>query len=232
MTNILGRLMLSALLIAGAVLCWGESRRLEAVAGVWQQLVLLQNDVAAPEAPSSLTRWLPAALRPVADAGSQTGAQQKATGDYWLARYDDLVRTRGGDPDPAVRLAAANAAYRVARRAGEPGIAMAEQLDAVREAYGEVLTLDPANVDAAWNYEFVARTRDVVARARVVGRSRPSADTPGLARPRGAVTVHGAASAPPPDVKAEEFETIAPMDFGDREAQPEATPGSTIKRKG
>ena len=228
MTNILSRVVLAALLFVGAGVCWTESTRLDATATVWQQLVLLQNDVAAPEAPSSLTRWLPAGLRPVAD----TGAQQKATGDYWLARYDDLVRTRGGDPDPAVRLAAANAAYRVARRAGEPGMAMAEQLDAVREAYGEVLTLDPTNVDAAWNYEFVARTRDVVARARVVGRSRPSADTPGLARPRGAVTVHGAASAPPPDVKAEEFETIAPMDFGDREAQPEATPGSTIKRKG
>ena len=186
MINILGRLMLSALLIGGAGLCWGESQRLEAVAGVWQQLVLLENDVAAPEAPprlTSLARWLPAALRPVAD----TGAQQKATGDYWLARYDDLVRTRGGDPDPAVRLAAANAAYRVARRSGEPGMAMAEQLDAVREAYGEVLTLDPANADAAWNYEFVARTRDVVARARVAGRARPAPETPGLARPRGAV---------------------------------------------
>jgi|GEM_PF-1330056 len=231
MTNILGRLVMSALLIAGAVLCWAESRRLEAVAGVWQQLVMLQNDLAAPEAPSRLTslaRWLPAALRTATD----TGAQQKATGDYWLARYDDLVRTRGGSPDAAVRLAAVNAAYRVARRSGEPGMAMAAQLDAVREAYGEVLTLDPTNVDAAWNYEFVSRTRDVVARARVAGRTRPSADTPGLARPRGAVTVHGAASAPPPDVKAEEFETIAPMDFGDREAQPEATPGSTIKRKG
>ena len=228
MTNMLGRVMLAALFIVGAVLCWGESQRLTAVAGVWQQLVLLQNDVPAPAAPSPLTRWLPAALRPVAD----TGAQQKATGDYWLTRYDDLVRTRGGDPDPAVRLAAANAAYRVARRSGEPGMAMAERLDAVREAYGEVLTLDPANADAAWNYEFVARTRDVVARARVAGRARPAPETPGLARPRGTVTVHGAASAPPPDVKAEEFETIAPMDFGDREAQPEATPGSTIKRKG
>ena len=44
--------------------------------------------------------------------------------------------------------------------------------------------------------------------------------------------MHGVAGAPPPDVKAEEFETIAPMDFGDREAQHEATPGATIKRKG
>ena len=118
---------------------------------------------------------------------ADTGAQQKATGDYWLARYDDLVRTRGGDPDPAVRLAAANAAYRVARRAAEPGTAMAERLDAVREAYGEVLTLDPANADAAWNYEFVARTRDVVARARVGGPQPAGARHawPGAATRRG-----------------------------------------------
>jgi hypothetical protein len=33
-------------------------------------------------------------------------------------------------------------------------------------------------------------------------------------------------------VKTDEFDTIAPLDYGDREAQPEATPGSTIKRKG
>ena len=228
MTNIIGRLVLAALLLGGAWLSVAESARLQTTADLWQRLVLLQNDVPAPTGPSPLTRWLPAALQP----GDAAGAQQKATGDYWLARYDELVRSRGGDPDPAVRLTAANAAYRVARRTGEPGMDMAERLDAVREAYGEVLKTDPRNADAAWNYEFVARTRDVVARARVAGRNRPAPDTPGLTVPKGALTVHGAPSAPPPDVKAQEFETIAPMDFGDREAQPEATPGSFIKRKG
>lgn len=228
MTNIFGRLVLAALLLGGAWLSVTESGRLQATADVWQRLVLLHNDVPAPASVSPLTGWLPAALRVTDD----TGAQQKATGDYWLARYDDLVRSRGGDPDPAVRLTAANAAYRVARRTGNPGTEMAERLDAVREAYGEVLKADPGNVDASWNYEFVARTRDVVARARVAGRSRPAPDTPGLTVPKGALTVHGAASAPPPDVKTQEFETIAPMDFGDREAQPEATPGTFIKRKG
>lgn len=228
MTNILGRLALAALLIAGAAVSWSQSKSLEATADVWQQLVMLQNDVPAPPAPSAVTRWLPTALMPVAD----TGAEQKATGDYWLARYDDLVRTRGGDPNPLVRQTAANAAYRLARRDGEPGTAMAARLDAVLEAYAEVLKADPSHADAAWNFEFVARTRDVVARARAVGRGRTAPDTPGLAPPRGTATVHGAAGAPPPDAKTEEFETIAPMDFGDREAQPEATPGTTIKRKG
>ncbi len=228
MTNILGRLLIAALLLGGAWLAQAEATRLQATASVWQQLVLLQNDVPPPAAPSPLTSWLPAALR----SSDDTGAEQKATGDYWLARYDELVRTRGGDPDAAVRLTAANAAYRVARRGLEPGTELAERLDAVREAYGEVLKADPDSADAAWNYEFVARTRDVVARARVAGRNRTPPNTPGLSVPAGGRTVHGAASAPPPDVKAEEFETIAPMDFGDREAQPEATPGTFIKRKG
>jgi hypothetical protein len=53
-----------------------------------------------------------------------------------------------------------------------------------------------------------------------------------VADPPPALSVHGLPGAPPPEVKAEEFETIAPMDFGDREAQPEPTPGTTIKRKG
>ena len=60
----------------------------------------------------------------------------------------------------------------------------------------------------------------------------PHPSTPGVADPPPALSVHGIPGAPPPDVKAEEFETIAPMDFGDREAQPEPTPGTTLKRKG
>ena len=67
---------------------------------------------------------------------------------------------------------------------------------------------------------------------RPAARGRPAPETPGLANPSPALSVHGVPGAPPPEVKAEEFETIAPMDFGDREAQPEPTPGTTIKRKG
>ena len=45
-------------------------------------------------------------------------------------------------------------------------------------------------------------------------------------------TIHGAPGAPPPDAKMEELQTIAPMEYGDREAQPEATPGAKRERKG
>ena len=49
--------------------------------------------------------------------------------------------------------------------------------------------------------------------------------------PAGA-TIHGGPGAPPPDAKMEELQMIAPMEYGDREAQPEATPGAKRERKG
>ena len=45
-------------------------------------------------------------------------------------------------------------------------------------------------------------------------------------------TVHGSPGAPPPDAKMEDLQMIAPMEYGDREAQPEATPGGKRERKG
>lgn len=228
MTQVVGRVLVAVLFAAAASFAWAEAARLGQQADVWQQLVALENDVPAPPPTPDALAWVPASLRPAADPG----AQQKATGDYWLARYDDLVRTRGGDPDPVVMHTAANAAYRVARRPGDTGTEAAARLDAVLEGYANVLKADGAHADAAWNYEFVTRTRDILARARIVGPRRAAPDSPGLKPPPARLSVHGLPGAPPPEAKGEEFETIAPMDFGDREAQPEPTPGTTLKRKG
>lgn len=228
MTHLLTRVLLAIVLLGAAYGASVEARRLDATARVWHELATLGRDVPAPAPPARFTTWLPAALRPSDDLG----ARQKATADYWIARYDDLVRTRGGGPDAAVMLTAANAAYRLARQPGDVGTAAATRLDPVIEAYENVLKADPSQADAAWNYEFASRTRDVLARARVAGARRAAANTPGLNPPLPGASVHGVAGAPPPEIKSEQFETIAPMDFGDREAQPEATPGTFIKRKG
>lgn len=227
MTHVVGRLFVAVAFAAAASLSWSEASRLSHEATVWQQLVALENQVPPLAPPSALQAWLPARLR-----SADVSAEQKATGDYWLAQYADLVRTRGGDPDPVVMQTAANAAYRLARVRGDVGADAAHRLDAVLESYAAVLAADGGHADAAWNFEFVARTRDVLARTRVGGPRRVSPDAPGLTPPPAKLTVHGIPGAPPPDVKGEPFNTIAPMDFGDREAQPEATPGATIKRKG
>jgi hypothetical protein len=227
MTNIVGRVLAAGLLAVAAWLCWNESARAEATAAAWRDLAALDAQVAATPAPSAFTRWLPASWR-----ADDPGPRLTAAHDYWQRRFADLVRTRGGDPDPAVMFTAANAAYRMARQGPGVGADAAARLDPVLEAYDAVLKASPGHADAAWNFEFVARARDVLARTRPAARGRPTPETPGVAAPSPALSVHGVPGAPPPDVKAEEFETIAPMDFGDREAQPEPTPGTTIKRKG
>lgn len=228
MPTFFGRLLLAALLTAGGFYAWGEAARLDATADAWHQLVALGNDVATPPPPSRWVAWLPSALRP----STAVAAEQKASAEYWLSRYEGLVRASGADPDPAVLLTAANAAFRVARQTGEVGAVAAKQLDEVLEAYANVLKADPGLTDAAWNFEFTARARDLVARMRPVPPGRPSPRIVGLQPPPPGLTIHGLPGAPPPEVEGEAFETIAPMDFGDREAQPEATPGTAIKRKG
>jgi hypothetical protein len=227
MTSAIGRVVGAVLLAAAGWWSWGEAARAEASAGAWRDLAALGAGVNTPPAPLAMSRWLPATWRP--DDG---GPRITATHDYWQRRYDDLVRSRGGDPDPEVMFTAANASYRLARQAGGIGTEAATRLDPVLEAYDAVLKAAPGHADAAWNFEFVSRARDVLARTRPAARGRPAPETPGLGTPSPALSVHGVPGAPPPEVKAEEFETIAPMDFGDREAQPEPAPGTTIKRKG
>jgi hypothetical protein len=89
--------------------------------------------------------------------------------------------------------------------------------------------------DAAYNYECVARIRDQVARsqgkAARLGPITPAKPMLGGDLPLGP-TIHGRPGAPPPDAKMEELQMLAPMEYGDREAQPEATPGVRRERKG
>jgi hypothetical protein len=227
MPTVAGRLVVAVVAGLAAAWCWQEAARADAVADAWRDLASLSADVRATPTPSRLSRWLPAGWR-----SDDPGPRLTATADYWQRRYDDLVRRRGGDPDPEVLMAAANAAYRAARAQGGVGSDAAGRLDGVLDAYEAVLKASPGHADAAWNFEFTARARDAIARTRPGPRGRPAGAIAGLEDPPARQTVHGRPGAPPPEAKAEEFETIAPMDFGDREAQPEPTPGTRIKRKG
>jgi hypothetical protein len=109
-----------------------------------------------------------------------------------------------------------------------------QRLDGVLQAYASALKASPRDADAAYNYEYVARLPEAVARAK--GKPvKPETVTPAPLvagdLPAGP-TIHGRPGAPPPDAKMEELQMLAPMEYGDREAQPEATPGGKRERKG
>lgn len=244
----------SAVIVAiVALACWREARLVAQLADARGELITLQLSVDESLQPkSTLSDYLPVSDRTL---GSEVTAH-RATVEYWLSRYSDVMDLGRGDVDADLLLLAANSAYRTSQRDGFEGATAVQQLDGVLQAYASVLKAAPQNVDAAYNYELVARVRDQAAMAAAqAAKAKPAVDhsqhaggappanqekkKPQPARvtvrqfdlPVGP-TIHGRPGGPPPDTKAEDFEIIAPMEFGDREAQPEATPGGKIQRKG
>ena len=232
MKTILLRMLIAVVLAAAAWLSWSESKLAADVAEAKQAIATFNYDDANKLAPrAALSAYLPGEKRRLSDDIRIA----KANVAYWLGRYDSVAAdTANGAADADILLAAANAAFRESQRDASTGPAAVQRIDGVLQAYAAALKAAPRHAEAAYNYEYVARIRDQVARAPV-GKS---AKAPVAAGPRMGgdlpigPTIHGGPGAPPPDAKMEELQTIAPMEYGDREAQPEATPGAKRERKG
>ena len=232
MRTVITRMLIAAVLAVAAWLSWSESNLAARVADAKQDIATLNHehlDGLTPQ--SALSDYLPGERRRLSDEVRVA----KATVAYWLGRYAGVAAdTSDGHADADILLATANAAYREAERDPAMGPAAAQRLDGVLQAYASALKAAPRNIDAAYNYEYVARIRDQVARSpqgRIAKSPVPAGPVMGGDLPAGA-TIHGGPGAPPPDAKMEEIQTIAPMEYGDREAQPEATPGAKRERKG
>jgi hypothetical protein len=172
--------------------------------------------------------------------------RHKANVEYWLARYQALADPSGAvgsapaPEDPALRLVAANAQFRAsAPRSADPKVAI-ERLDGVIQAYADVLRRDPSLSDAAYNFEFVARLRDTIAREKPAARAaREKKLAAANARPEevsvdlpAGPTIHGLPGGPPEGVPMSDFKTLSPMRYDEREEQMEPGRGKAIRRKG
>ena len=162
---------------------------------------------------------------------------RRAASQYWLGRYPELTApdqpvadARGAaTDDPGHLLLIANAAYRQA--AGELNDQTPpERFDDIARLYLDALEGDAALVDAAYNYEFVVRRRNQMARDRTA-RRRPRPADSGDGR---AVTpsLHGSPGAAPPDADLNEFKVIVPQRPEERSQQPEAGVSGGKVRKG
>ena len=232
MNTVITRMLIAVALAVAAWLSWSESKLAGQVADAKQDIATLDHDNLDAITPrSSLSDYLPGDRRRLSDDVRIA----KATVAYWLGRYGAVAADpTDGEADATMLLTAANAAYREAQRDPAVGPAAVQRLDGVLQAYASALKASPRNVEAAYNYEYVARIRDQVARSpqgRIAGSTAASGPVMGGDLPAGP-TIHGGPGAPPPDAKMEELQTIAPMEYGDREAQPEATPGAKRERKG
>lgn len=242
MKNVVGGLVLAVVLFAAGALCWSEAAATRRVAQSHLRLATLHYDADenAANRPNPLLERLPG-MGSLADDVDR----HQATVAYWLARYQSLADPGGatGDgpaaDDPALRLVAANAQFRAsAPRTADPKIAV-ERLDGVIQAYADVLRRDPSLSDAAYNFEFVARLRDTIAREKPAGRAARDKKLASVAKPEEASvdlpagpTIHGLPGGPPEGVPMSDFKTLSPMRYDEREEQMEPGRGRAIRRKG
>ena len=232
MRTVITRLLVAVVLAVAAWLSWSESQLAAQVADARQDVATLDHDnLDALRPRAALSDYLPGDRRTLSDDVRMA----RATVAYWLGRYGAVAAdTTESAVDGDILLTAANAAFREAKRDPAVGPAAVQRLDGVLQAYASALKASPRNVEAAYNYEYVARIRDQVARSphgRIARSPAAAGPVMGGDLPAGA-TIHGGPGAPPPDAKMEELRMIAPMEYGDREAQPEATPGGRRERKG
>jgi hypothetical protein len=234
MKTIAGGFLLALLLIAAGWALWSQAELTRRVADAHLQLATLRydNDDAIDSATPAWNqpRWRMGML-------ADDVERHRATVTYWLGRYQaltPLLELTGAltPTDSAVRFAAANAAYRTSNPEAGDRKDGVERLDNVMQAYAELLRMDPTHYDAAYNYEYVARVRDTIARGRKPMHAplNPT-DTIQADLPVGP-TVHGRPGAPPPEFDMGEFKTLTPMKFEEREEQADPGRGTFQRRRG
>ena len=186
MKTVITRMLIAVALAVVAWLSWSESKLAAQVADAKQDIATLDHDNLDAITPrSSLSDYLPGERRRLSDDVRIA----KATVAYWLGRYGAVAAdTTDGEADATILLTAANAAYREAQRDPAVGPAAVQRLDGVLQAYASALKASPRNVEAAYNYEYVARIRDQVARSpqgRIAGSTAASGPVMGGDLPAG-----------------------------------------------
>jgi hypothetical protein len=176
----------------------------------------------------------------------------RAAAGYWGSDYAAIVPQKDAngvinETDPAILFLSANAAFRASQAAGDRADAV-RRLDGVVKSYGEVLktqagacaagkeVCDARAMDAAYNYEYAIRTRDLFARSRAGAPAKSAPRTPAKAGddedlPSGP-TLHGRPGGPPPAVDMNQFKIVIPKRGEERKDAPDAGKGGQKIRKG
>jgi hypothetical protein len=232
--------ILAIVLFVGGYAAWTEARVTRQVAVAHQRLATLHydSDDGIEEGASIWGRL------PWVGAASDDAKAYRANVSYWLSRYDtlsDMSNITGSQAvsDPTLLLVAANASFRaippptVADRK-----AAIDKLDGVIQSYADILRRDPAQADAAFNYEFVYKVRDGLSKlppnrslAKDPKDKKASPVNVSVDLPAGP-TIHGRPGGPPDGTDMSDFKTISPMRYDEREEQMDPGQGRKIQRKG
>ena len=187
---------------------------------------------------------------PVLGRTTETDARNtRAAAGYWRSDYPSIAPQHDAngvitETDRAILLLSANAAFRASQTTGDRLDAV-RRLDTVVKNYAEVLkapacaagdrSCDARAMDAAFNYEYAIRTRDMLARQRGPAPARKAAKLAAKTEesdlPTGP-TLHGRPGAPPAAVDMNQFKIVIPKRGEERKDAPDAGKGGQKIRKG
>lgn len=207
--------IIALLLVAAGAVLWRSSEAERRLAAAERDLVTLRYGAAAEGAAQPGGRL--ANLMP--GAGTAADADHLATtAGYWQGNFEAVAE------NPEARLLAANAAYRNMRKAGGSWQAVVGRMDTLVKQYAEILRDDPSNTEAAFNYEYIVRLRQVIA-----ARKQPVAPFDAM---DSGLSIHGFAGAPPEASDMKKFKMIVPMRPDERLEAEKAGKGATKVKKG
>jgi len=168
-------------------------------------------------------RWIPWIGDALNDVRTRRAAIQ-----YWSGQYDRIVPDRFDSSAISsnsidLQLIAANAVYRRGQPKATDRRTAVEALEAAANAYLTVLKNSPRNEVAAYNYEYVVRTREDIDKGRRAPELTDKADD-GPAGRRG--------GPPPQDPNKRDLKLLVPLEPGEIDKGLEPGKGGKIERKG
>jgi hypothetical protein len=254
MKSMAGPLVAAVVLAAAGGAFWLLGKTETRIAEMHKQLAMLHFEEAdseglAVEEGLGLERRVPMVGR----AAEADVRDTRATAGYWRADYEAIAPRRDAngvvtETDPAILFLTANASFRASQAATERADVV-RRLDSVVKSYGEVLKTEAGRcsaddhecqaraMDAAYNYEFAIRSRDVAMRARPTAPGKTAAAKAALKMddegdlPEGP-TLHGRVGGPPPETHMNQFKIVIPKRGEERKDAPDAGKGGQKIRKG
>jgi hypothetical protein len=242
MKSVVGPIVVAVLLALAGAAFWIAGQTERRLAEVHQQLAVLQYADAMNEGEEiddslGMARRLPR----VGDRLANDARDERALALYWQSDYSAVEPRRDSsgmitETDPQLLLVGANAEFRASQHAGDRAETL-RLLDRVVKTYGDVLRSD-ASPDVSYNYEYVVRLRENLARAKNAplrkDDMRAAAKTSAEAAsdlPTGP-TLHGKPGGPPKGTDMSQFKIVIPKRGEERKDNPEAGKGGAKIRKG
>jgi hypothetical protein len=246
MRKVLGQAAIAVVLFGLGFIAWNAGTLQGRVADAHEELAMLRYNTADAEYGDIESSMGYVSRVPwVGDALLTDVRGDRATGDYWQARYEALApkRDEAGstiEQQPNELTLAANAGFRTSQRDTADRQMTLRRLDAAIKTYTDLLKKSP-DADAAYNFEYIVRLRDTLSKAKPAPPGKREDPAKAIQRLTGVVmagdlpegrTVHGDPGAPPPNTDMTQFKMHIPVRPDERQGGSDAGQGKEKIRKG